>query len=202
MRYSEIIVNTVPNPDPLNEGRLSDAFKGALLASALAVAGFSMMKEPVEKEKSSSVTVAVPTQQDVDMEILALTIWGEARSHGVDGMRAVGHVIKNRADSGRRMFGEGIRGVALKKKQFSCWNEGDPNREMMQNINDLPTGPDRSRWIQAQKIAEAIVTGRDRDPTKGALFYHTEEVEPYWAKKLKPITRVASHLFYRDVPKA
>ena len=63
-----------------------------------------------------------------NLEYMARTIWGEARGEDEQGKIAVGHVIKNRRDK-QTWMGKTIKDVCLKKWQFSCWNENDPNRE-------------------------------------------------------------------------
>ena len=193
---------------------------GALAAGSIAagVAGWNMKSEPEPTQQHSPI-VAIqepelsPKEKMLqkldavgakrDRMILALTMWGEARSHGEEGMRAVGHVIKNRADSGKRMFGgDEIADVAMKNKQFSAWNENDPNREAMLNISNLKKGsPDHVAWEKAYQIAGEILSGKSNDPTKGALFYHTTGVKPYWAKTMKPVTRYANHIFYKGKTK-
>ena len=173
--------------------------KGALAGAALAgagVAGYNAMhKEP---------TVAAPSkpQENPDLRVLAQTIWGEARSHGTKGMLAIGNVIKNRAEDTKhsRLFGQGIRGVSLKPKQFSCWNKGDPNQDRLKEILQFdklihlkksPDGTpfdqwykkfkntgdylDYKSWIQAKEIAKKILNGTAPDPTHGAVYYHTNE---------------------------
>ena len=133
--------------------------------------------------------------------ILALTIWGEARAHGSAGMNAVGHVIMNRARSGK--FGEGIQGVALRDKAFSCWNAGDPNRAQMINITNLkPGSKDYDAWVKAKKIATEIVMNKTPDPTGGALFYHTDAVNPNWAKPSAFLTKINNHIFYKSAKTA
>lgn len=158
-----------------------------------------------------------------EAQVLAQTIWGEARSHGREGMTAVGHVILNRAQAERpRLFGDGVEGVATKNKQFSCWNNGDPNRDRMQEMvklddqirrgispdgtpfqdwyqNFLQTGEGREykAWLEAKRIARSILAGRSADPTEGALFYHTTAVTPKWSKRMTPSGQIANHIFYR-----
>lgn len=61
-----------------------------------------------------------------DAQIMALTIYGEARGESVEGQIAVGSVILERVDH-RNWDGKTIREVCLKKWQFSCFNENDPN---------------------------------------------------------------------------
>ena len=70
------------------------------------------------------------SEQDVD--VLARTIWGEARGEGFAGQVAVGWAIRNRveADLGNDgkpdWWGEGYVGVCKAPWQFSCWNKNDP----------------------------------------------------------------------------
>jgi spore germination cell wall hydrolase CwlJ-like protein len=137
-----------------------------------------------------------------DFIYLALTMWGEARSQGELGMRAIGHVIVNRATVGANMWGgDTIPGVALHDRQFSCWNQNDPNRERMLNIDQVnPATPDGQAWKLAQVIAIQILTGHSDDPTGGATMYHSTSVNPYWAasERNQETTRVAGHIFYVD----
>lgn len=182
-----------------------------------AVLGASLMAAtPVQKDPEP-----VPFTQEA--MVLAQTIWGEARSHGREGMEAVGHVILNRANSGKdRLFGSGIEGVATKRKQFSCWNPGDPNRVKMEKMAELdeyvsrseaPDGSDFNTWYQAfvktgagqeyrawreaKQIARGLLSGGNPDPTGGALFYHTTAVQPSWATRMTPSGQIANHIFYR-----
>ena len=53
-----------------------------------------------------------------DVDIIAKTLYGEARGEGYDGMLAVATVIYNRAKHDKDLFVK----VCLKPKQFSCWN--------------------------------------------------------------------------------
>jgi spore germination cell wall hydrolase CwlJ-like protein len=154
--------------------------------------------EAPEPEGPSEEEVAAQREHERELRLLAQTIWGEARNHGERGMRAVGHVIQNRAahDNSRR-YGEGIKGVVTKRKAFSCWNERDPNRKAIRNISSLPEGtPDHKAWLAAKRIAKEILSGESRDPTGGALYYHTTAVNPVWARNMEPIRTVANHIFY------
>lgn len=143
--------------------------------------------------------VGDPTQSDDPQLIMALTMWGEARSHGEAGMRAVGHVILNRANSGHpRRFGRGVVGVSKKRKQFSCWNRGDPNLRKMQHVNKIRDSHPTSygRFVQAYRIAGEILNGQSKDPTKGAVYYHTDDIDPYWASSVNKVGKHANHIFY------
>ena len=207
----------------ITEDNLDEALpkwaKGALGAAALAGAGagYMGMQKPVEPQKYEvTAEIAHP-----DLSVLAQTIWGEARQEGTKGMIAVGNVIKNRAEANKKMFGQGIKGVALKPKQFSCWNEGDPNREKLKDIlqydklvsmRKSPTGEPFNEWFQkfkntgeyleyksylkAKEIAQQILDGTVPDPTKGAVYYHTLDVKPIWRTKLDQVAQYGNHVFY------
>jgi N-acetylmuramoyl-L-alanine amidase len=129
---------------------------------------------------------------------LALTMWGEARGYGTLGMRAIGHVIMNRVKEDRSMFGRGIKGVCHKRKQFSCWNEGDPNRERMEKLPHLgENNPDWIAFLKADKLAGQILAGIDKDNTAGATFYHAEYMIPYWRDDMIPVGVMFGHIFYK-----
>jgi N-acetylmuramoyl-L-alanine amidase len=132
----------------------------------------------------------------VDAHWMALTMWGEARNQGEEGMRAVGHVIANRRAA--RTHGTFVTDTVSAAWQFSCWNKNDPNRAMMLAIDDLPEGGAAHRqWVAAKRIAAEVLAGRSTDPTGGALFYHTTAVQPAWSRGVTPVTQIGDHLFFR-----
>ena len=139
--------------------------------------------------------VASPDLDVVDAHWMALTMWGEARGSGEEGMRAVGHVIDNRRKAGRH--GAFVTDTVSEAYQFSCWNAGDPNLRAIRNVDALPRDShDYRMWRAASRIAEEILSGRSEDPTGGALFYHATYVAPRWSRGLPPIRRIGNHLFF------
>jgi spore germination cell wall hydrolase CwlJ-like protein len=131
----------------------------------------------------------------VDAHWMALTMWGEARNQGEEGMRAVGHVIANRRAA--KTHGTYVTDTVSAAWQFSCWNKTDPNRAMMLAIEDLPEGGAAHRqWLAAKRIAAEVLAGRSADPTGGALFYHTTAVTPVWSRGVAPVTQIGDHLFF------
>ena len=54
-----------------------------------------------------------------DLEVTLVTLFGEARGEPVEGLIAVGSVIRNRVKAAR--FGSTYRAVCLARWQFSCW---------------------------------------------------------------------------------
>lgn len=123
-------------------------------------------------------------------------MWGEARNEGEPGMRAVGHVIQNRVKAG--VHGTYVTDAVSEAYQFSCWNEGDPNRDAIFNLPDLPEDSrDYRMWIAARRVAHEILSGGSQDPTGGALFYHSVAVEPRWSRGVPALRRIGTHIFYR-----
>jgi hypothetical protein len=183
---------------------MATAMNFALYPDALAavVGGEQTIVGFVPTEPAASgpaPTVAAPVAVDEDeVRLLAATAWGEARSEGPDGMRAVAHVIVNRV--GER-FGESLETVIRAPKQFSAWNIGDPNRPLVQNPERYATrGENLATWLEAQDIAREVLSGRSVDPTNGALFYHTRAIRPWWSRYGHGATVIGAHIFYRDVP--
>ena len=126
----------------------------------------------------------------MDTEILAKTIYGEARGEGLTGMEAVANVIINRAKH-PGWWGKTVREVCLKPYQFSCWNPDDPNRKKLEG--DLSADP---IFDVCLRIARRALGGVLPDRTKGATHYHALSVSPKWASALVPNVQIGNHLFY------
>lgn len=181
---------------------LAAAMNFALYPDALAevVRGERSIIGFVPQEPSgTAITDTTPVVlNEAEVRLLAATVWGEARSEGEDGMRAVAHVMVNRI--GPR-FGEDLSTVILSPKQFSVWNRGDPNRRTVVNLardpSSVATDPE---WLVADQIAREVLGGRSVDPTGGALFYHTRAVRPRWARVGQGRQTIGQHIFYADVP--
>lgn len=127
-----------------------------------------------------------------DLDILARTIYGEARGETAEGKIAVGRVIINRWKSGKWFAGKTIAETCQKPWQFSAWNENDPNRAKL-----LAATPEKlANSIRAAKAAEA---GEGPEWLQGCTHYHTTAVKPKWADGHKPVGQIGSHLFYRNI---
>jgi len=220
MRIDELFPQEVIDEDIRKT--LGDVGKAGLAG----LMGAAVLATPSNKKYDDANTDNSQFAQEV--KVLAQTMWGEARNLGTEGMNAVGHVIKNRAEVNAPRFGEGIKGVALKRKQFSCWNPSDPNREKIAEMRKIefyfktkqpPPGEESFEdwekkfksspqfgeyraWLEAYDLAKKILSNKSYDTTKGALFYHTKGTHPYWAQGIKPITADSSHVFYKTVKQA
>lgn len=133
-----------------------------------------------------------------EIDVLARTIYGEARGEPVRGKEAVAAVVLNRARRARLRggywWGDGIEGVCLKPWQFSCWNDVDPNREKLDRVDAA-----NSVFKTCLRVARRAVGGVLKDPTEGATHYHAIGIEPPWARGRTPAANIGRHLFYNDV---
>lgn len=173
------------NPDAL----------AAVIGDELSIAGF------VPQDSTPGGVATQPVVNEDEVRLLAATVFGEARSEGELGMRAVAHVMVNRI--GQR-FGEDLATVILAPRQFSVWNRGDPNRRLVLNLVRDPDHyvTDVDQWETAQRIAREVLAGQSVDPTGGALFYHTRAVRPNWSHYGVGRQTIGEHIFYADVPDA
>lgn len=182
---------------------MATALNFAMYPDALAnVVGEQAIIGFVPEDQSSSAAtqpIAPIVVDETEVRLLAATVWGEARSEGEDGMRAVAHVMVNRV--GPR-FGEDLATVILSPKQFSVWNRGDPNRRLVTNFVAYEDRAGDAQWETAQRIAREVLSGQSVDPTEGALFYHTRAIRPRWSRQGVGRQVIGQHVFYEDVPDA
>ena len=126
-----------------------------------------------------------------DIEILAKTIFGEARGESRKGQIAVACCIINRFKSKKWFSSKTISGVCQKPWQFSCWNKNDPNSQKIANL----TFPTYSKYFSVIKEAEL------EDITNGATHYYAPKLIkcPKWAVGKKPCAEIEGHLFFNDI---
>jgi spore germination cell wall hydrolase CwlJ-like protein len=122
-------------------------------------------------------------------QCLALAMYWEAKGEGRIGMRAVGHVVLNRArderfpDSPCAVVYEGGEGRGC---QFSWYCDGR---------SDEPT--ESESWQTARSIAQELLAGQLPDTTKGSLFFHARRLKTPWRVKRRKTVTVGNHVFYR-----
>lgn len=140
---------------------------------------------------------------DLEIDVMARTLWGEARNEGTAGMQAVACVILNRIKTARALggywWGHNIIEVCHKPYQFSCWNKTDPNYRKLLAVTD-----DNIHFATAKRISRRAVLGFIDDPTYGADHYHTKAVAPYWSQGKTPTNVIGQHVFFKlvEVPHA
>ena len=120
---------------------------------------------------------------DRELECLAVGIYFEAKSESLPGQLAVGHVIANRAKSGR--FPSSYCGVLFQRSQFSFIRG-----------RSLPYVPRASQdWRDAVAVAKIVDQEIHPSPMGKALFFHARRVSPGW--KLTRVGTLGNHVFYR-----
>ena len=153
------------------------------------LAPLSEEKPPVETiEPSATLAETVANLRGTDpgsreLECLAVGIYFEAKSESLAGQLAVGHVIANRAESGR--FPSSYCGVLFQRSQFSFIRG-----------RSLPYVPRASRdWQDAVAIARIVDQELHPSPMGKALFFHATRVSPRW--RLTRVGTLGNHVFYR-----
>jgi len=137
--------------------------------------------------------------QSDDIDILARTIYGEARGEyaclegGLASLIAIGNVVMNRLEV-HQFYGNTIREICHKPFQFSCWNRDDPNRELLLRGDIIDP-----LFTLCREVATKIAREEWPDLTKGSDHYHAISLPliPYWARGQKPKVRLARHVFYQ-----
>ena len=143
--------------------------------------GDEIVKAATLAETVASLRSSDPGNRE--LECLAGAIYFESKSESLQGQLAVGHVIANRAASGR--FPSSYCGVVFQRSQFSFVRG-----------HSLPHIPRASRdWQEAVAIAKIVDAGLYSSPVGKALFFHARRVSPGW--RLKRVATLGNHIFYR-----
>jgi spore germination cell wall hydrolase CwlJ-like protein len=120
---------------------------------------------------------------------LALAMYWEAKAEGADGMRAVAAVVLNRVAHPKfpATVCEVVKqGGEQPPCQFSWWCDGE---------SDHPI--ETQAWDQARRLAKSILAARPRDPTRGALFFHSSRISTPWVLARQRTVQIGRHIFYR-----
>ncbi len=118
-----------------------------------------------------------------EMECLAGAIYFESKSESLTGQLAVGHVIANRASSGR--FPSTYCGVVYQRSQFS----------FVRGRSMPPIARSSQQWKTAVAIAKIVDQDLAPTPVSKALFFHARRVSPRW--RLTRVATLGNHVFYR-----
>ncbi len=130
-----------------------------------------------------------------ELDTCTRTVWGEARGAGMVGMRAVAHVIINRAQRPKR-FRDTLLGVCAQPLQFSCWNEGDPNLVKMKALDPATEGYKRAYRAVLQAMLDDL---NGEDLTSGADHYFADSIDaPSWSVQMTETAWIGGHRFFRE----
>ena len=131
-----------------------------------------------------------------DVEVLARTLYGEARNQGSAGLCAVANVVLNRANHMPRRYGALITNVCLKAWQFRCFNDNDSDLDRIAQPRISGAVMYRCRIVAAMAMDGLLV-----DNTGGATHYHHEAINPWWTdcKCMIYQLQIKNHLFYLEI---
>lgn len=135
-------------------------------------------------------------------QVVAMTIWAEARAEMIEGQVAVGCVIRNRVLMPQR-FGDTWKAVCLAKWQFSCWvpGGGEQNYRMLMARCEACLKGSQPWPVQSMWIANGIVSGAASDRVSGATHYYASWMPkpPKWAIGVDPVAVIGVHRFFKGV---
>jgi spore germination cell wall hydrolase CwlJ-like protein len=138
------------------------------------------------------ITSSTDVQTEYHSELSCLTelLFYEARGTGSNGMIQVAQVVKNRTNL--KGFPQSYCGVSKQHKQFSY--HADKHK---QKVNLSPYSLDTTAFALAGTVARLTLEDRLVAPFGGSVgYYHTHEVKPSWAKRMKVVLKDRWHVFY------
>jgi len=196
----------------LDEG-LGDYIKLGVLLTLLAVPGVAEAENIAKNLPKNDVTTqtatnavekAVVKQQNKTYSgftaaqasnIVARTLYMEARSEGETGLDAVASAIYNRA--GKKA--ENLPAVCLREKQFSCWNKITDKTPKTYRIivpsGAAKKGNDQDMWLYCQTLAGKLMNESFSSTIGNRNSYHTTSVTPDWDATMKDKQTIGKHVF-------
>lgn len=117
-----------------------------------------------------------------ELVCLAENIYHEARGEGLQGQIAVAQVTLNRVRSGR--FQNTVCKTVYAPSQFS-WT-----------LDKRKRVKDSKAWQASLAVARAVLSQSIHLPDFQALYFHTRQVRPSWAKHRQVVAVINNHIFY------
>ena len=163
-------------------------------------------EKPIEVvEVRQEIEVAPSWYQiaEQETECLATNIYFEARGESFEGQKAVAFVTLNRVESDK--FPNDICSVVYQAKHSRWWAEHRdrlvPIRNQCQFSWYCDGKSDAIRnsyeYQRLYSLASEIITGKHKDNTDGALWYHANYVKPDWRLAYAKTTSIDDHVFYK-----
>jgi len=151
----------------------------AAIATALTLP-IAVVKSVFTPSKPEQVGIEQSQEDQQVIDVIARTLFGEARFESSKGKRAVASVIWNRAK------GDPLKFVQIIKApfQFSCWNERTPFKK------------EGARWNDCIKIAQEMIKGEFKPITDANHYYNPNKANPRWARG-QAFTTIGNHKFLK-----
>ncbi|WP_374467410.1 cell wall hydrolase [Ferrovibrio sp.] len=145
-------------------------------------------------------TTSMPAS-DIDSDIGARTIMGEASGETFEGKVAVAWTFRNRVtvdlwgDRKPDWWGECIADVCLKPWQYTCWKDHNAERIKRATLSDVV-------FQDCMLAMLCVVKGLIPDPTAGSTHYYNPKIiktPPAWALGRTPACIIGNHHFFNGV---
>ena len=132
--------------------------------------------------------------RQAELTCLAENVYYEARGEPLAGQYAVAEVTLNRVAS--RLYPASVCAVVYQEiwdatgRRYIGAFSWTPFRDTLRR-------PRGREWRRALAIAAEAYDGETAPQVDGALFYHTTDIKPVWARTKTPIATIGNHIFYR-----
>lgn len=134
-----------------------------------------------------------------------LTAYGEARNQPIAGIQGVLSVQKTRVSLGK--WGATWASVVLADRQFSCWNDHDPNSDMLLDLAHKLINhtfePSSNPILDACIFVATRVMNGDYQSNVGRAmhYFNPKVVTPAWATEAPAhqVAHIYDHVFYEGV---
>lgn len=153
------------------------------------------------------------TDQDIiaslsPVQVVGLTLWGEARGESRHLRHAIGSAVLNRVKAQRQTWGLTAQDVCLAPLQFSCWNAGaDRNHQALLEaarhlLRQEPIGPILRESLE---LAARICDGTLPDAVKTSTHYYSPDAMvprgrvPKWARGHSPAVIIDNTHFFAGI---
>jgi len=127
----------------------------------------------------------IDTVDSNHLKCVAKAVYFEARGESSYGKFAVANVVVNRSKMNK--YNDDPCRVVNDRCQFS-WK--------CDSKSDIPSNEED--WDNSKKVAKLVLAGMVSDNTKGATYFHSKKVSPYWKRKVEKTIVIGKHIFYNE----
>ena len=161
----------------------------------------SELRDIVEKSRNEQAEKKVGKwKESAAINIVARTLYMEARGEGLYGLNMVMTVIWNRSSGDKEEFAP----ECLRYKQFSCWNDVPASKKTPDGYSiQFPKGAfsggeEQSAWNKCQDLARSMFDGRFTPlNSEWNAYYNPQKANPSWKNQLTGKQTIGHHIVGR-----
>ena len=161
----------------------------------------SELRDIVEQSKKEQAEKKVGEWKEAAaINVVARTLYMEARGEGPTGLNMVMTVIWNRSSGDKEEFAP----ECLRYKQFSCWNKVPASQKTPSGYSiQFPKGAfsggeDQEAWNRCQDLARSMFDGRFKPlNSQWNAYYNPAKANPDWKNQLTGKQTVGHHIVGR-----